>query len=224
VLLKQEIEMKKTLISALFVISASTFGTVHAMPMELVNNGEFELPNLGSGWSAVPQANVPGWSSSTGYLEIWSAAANYNGQPLNGSDGLFHGQSHEITYNSAVEYSIQAISLLSDGRIDFSFDTWERFANGLSYSLEGSLSGLLVSSNHSYNNTNDWEAVEHLDLSVLAGETLTMKFQSIGGGSAGAHIDQVSMMFSAVPEPSILTLFGVGLAGLGFARRRKLQA
>lgn len=41
---------------------------------------------------------------------------------------------------------------------------------------------------------------------------------------AGAALDNIQMATSTVPEPSILALMGVGLAGFGFARLRKLKA
>jgi len=70
----------------------------------------------------------------------------------------------------------------------------------------------LASNNYLFT-TNNWELIEHLDLSVSSGETLSLSFQSINGGGSGAHIDQVSLSYEAVPEPSILALFGAGILG-----------
>lgn len=47
--------------------------------------------------------------------------------------------------------------------------------------------------------------------------------QFAGGGSlpGGARLDSWAIRFNTVPEPGTLALFGVGLAGLGFVRRRR---
>ena len=41
-----------------------------------------------------------------------------------------------------------------------------------------------------------------------------------GGGGGGAGYRTYSANVTAVPEPSIIALFGLGLFGIGFARRR----
>jgi len=48
--------------------------------------------------------------------------------------------------------------------------------------------------------------------------------QSNGGGFLFAAVDDVILNFSEVPEPATLALFGIGLAGLGFARKKKKSA
>ena len=42
-----------------------------------------------------------------------------------------------------------------------------------------------------------------------------------GGGGHSLHIQNASLSISSVPEPSVLALMGLGIAGLGFAARRK---
>ncbi len=53
-----------------------------------------------------------------------------------------------------------------------------------------------------------------------AGEVLDV---SLAVNQAGITLDNIRG-FNVVPEPATLTLFGLGLAGLGFARRRKQKA
>jgi len=52
----------------------------------------------------------------------------------------------------------------------------------------------------------------------------TLKFVATNNGGPGAFRVNASGSATAVPEPSILALMGLGLAGLGFARRRRTQA
>jgi hypothetical protein len=46
---------------------------------------------------------------------------------------------------------------------------------------------------------------------------------TLPGASGSFNFGAANFKYSAVPEPSILALFGAGLLGLGFVRRRKLR-
>ncbi len=209
------------------MILAFYLSTANAAKMELVINGEFEDANVNSnGWSAV--SNLNGWSSSVGRSEIWGENFSPNNQPLYGSDGLAHGKSHELTWTSTNEKTTQNIFVENNGLIDFSFDSWRRFSHAINYSLIGSLSGELAIGTHFFT-SNHWEKLGFYGLAVSAGETLSLEFSAIGGGGAGAHIDQVSILHTtieqnlqaSVPEPTTLMMLIFSVAGLGFSSRLK---
>jgi hypothetical protein len=206
--------------------------SVQAAPVELVTNGEFETPGVATnGWNWFANGSVPGWTSSVSRFEIWGATYNpENNLPGLGSDGLAHGQHHELTYGTDTEFTTQAGVVSANGTVDFSFDGWRRDALGIVWSLTGSISGVLASGTLSLNDDN-WHAVSANNLMVTGGETLTMRFQSTGvqapgqtacggGTGCGAHIDQVSLLFT-VPEPMSLAMVGTGLLGLALSRRRR---
>lgn len=51
--------------------------------------------------------------------------------------------------------------------------------------------------------------------------TVTDNHFVLGSGLGGDRVGMGELQFNAVPEPGTLALFGLGLAGLGFARRRR---
>jgi hypothetical protein len=196
--------------------------SAQAVPTELINNGEFENPDIGGSPYSI-EASVPSWFNSSGSMELWSQGAF--GSPINGTDGAVTGQHHEIP-NSAewnVTHTTDPVAA-AIGIVDLSFDAWKRDATGIAYTILGAGTRVLVDDEY-YFTGNGWEAVTATGLAVTAGEALTLNFRSIGGGSSGAHIDQVSLLYTPdvvdVPEPAIIALFGLGLVGMVFARRRQ---
>jgi hypothetical protein len=63
-------------------------------------------------------------------------------------------------------------------------------------------------------------------LSAGGAHTVTYQWQASGIFNAGISIDDLffTAEIGSVPEPATLTLFGLGLLGLGAARRRKKRA
>ncbi len=223
--LKSGINLFATVLTLVFYSSLTNAATI-----ELVKNGEFENANVSSnGWAAI--SNLNGWSSSVGYSEVWGENASYNNQPEKGSDGLAHGKSHELTWTSTNEKTTQNVFIENNGLIDFSFDSWRRYSQGINYSLIGSLSGDLAVGAHFFT-SNLWEKLGFYDLAVLAGETLSLEFSAIGGGGSGAHIDQVSILHTSiepqlqvtsVPEPMTFILLILGFFCFIFSNQRKIK-
>lgn len=55
---------------------------------------------------------------------------------------------------------------------------------------------------------------------VVGANTLDFLIQN-GGGPTGVRVDQIMGMYDVISEPGTLALLGLGLIGLGVARRRK---
>ncbi len=206
---------------------AAAAASAAAPPVQLVVNGEFEtLINASvasNNWTTVVNGSLPGWTGSSGRLEIWGE--NFiNTAP--GTDGQAHGKNLELTHLSPSEYVTQSVSIEKAGSVDFSFDAWRRSGTGVLWSITGT-NGL--NSGGTLNLAdNNWHALPTTHFDVTANDVLTLRFQSIGGGSMGSHIDQVSMLFTEqannVSEPASLGLLFAGLGMVGFvARRRKQQ-
>jgi len=187
-----------------------------AVPIDLVVNGEFEPPPTGF-WIGADSA-VAGWSNSSGSFEIFSQG--FASSPPIGSDGLPTGQHCEITVYDESEIVSQVVTVPDDYVFaDFSFDMWPRFGSGVDFSLVGTASGTILSDSVT-GPGNAWTLYSASGLPIIPGEAITLSFQSIGGGGAGAHIDAVSMV-AYTPEPSTLGLSILGILALARRRRRK---
>lgn len=187
--------------------------------INLVQNGEFEDTSGQDPRTWAPVKGVPNWNSSEGRVEIWAESFQW-GKDL-GSDGLATGQHAEITWNTDkasiwTEFVIPETFAYGSTAL-FSFDYQNRKSSGI-------LANVLVNGSSvaraSGSSAGSWSAM-NLDVTGLsAGDNVRLLFQSDGGGSSGGHIDQVEFNV-AVPIPGTVALLGLGLAGVGFSRRKK---
>jgi hypothetical protein len=63
-----------------------------------------------------------------------------------------------------------------------------------------------------------WTTIEHFF--IANAPTSTISFTSTVPGAEGVALDAITV---TVPEPGVLALLGLGLAGIGFSRRRRLR-
>lgn len=209
-------------VAALFAIVSS--GAAQAMPVNLIANGEFDSPVSVGSFTIFPTNGVPGWSTTGTGIELWQQG--FLGSPTTGSDGLATGQSLELNANSGNDSIFQLFTVpleINSNSAVLSFDAWPRGAAQGTVSLVGSVSGTILAPAAIAMNGSLWTP-NLFNVTVTAGETITLYFQALGGNSSvSPHVDQVAFMVD-VPEPGALALLVAGLMGLLMIRRRNRSA
>jgi hypothetical protein len=182
----------------------------------LLENGSFEqaltLNQDGGGWGYFDPSDVDGWSSDTNDIEIWNSGYN----DVDAQDGTRFAE-----LNAHPNTTGNAFTLFQD------FDTVANENYHLTFAYRARVG------QESFNVT-----VADLDMDIInfdtgvwtlfsgmftaSSESTRLMFTSINPDTEtlGNFLDNVSVV-AKVPEPGTLALLGLGLAGLGIARRRK---
>ena len=136
-----------------------------------------------------------------------------------------NGDELKYNYTSPGNYGVQlqdyrfSTVAVKDGELNLELD-WSSFASWYMaytrmYLFDDSGSVLLSS--------NNWASHEKLTATVNlhAGETWGFRFEAGNYDATGMVSGTLGVTASAVPEPGMLALFGIGLAAMAGLRRRK---
>jgi hypothetical protein len=196
--------------SGFLTLSALLFLT-SPVQASLILNGSFEDPDIPTGTFAI-LGSIPGWSTTFGPgIEIQDHVA---GSPYDldqfveldsfSNSGMMQAAIATVpgmTYVVSFAYSPRPGRSAADNGIEVLFD--------------GALLVGLAESGIGLPDTN-WSL--HNFLVTATGATSSLEFRAVGDSTSfGGYLDAVSV---TVPEPSVFILFGAGLGGALYRRRR----
>lgn len=110
---------------------------------------------------------------------------------------------------------------LGAGTYSLSFDISGNQRGGAADSFTLALGGFLNES-FSFAPSTPWQTITRT-FTVSGNSANSIIFNHAGGDNIGIMLDNVSLSKTDVPEPATLAMFGLGLIGLGFARRRQAR-
>ena len=201
----------KTLLSS--VLLAATAGSLSlAANANILVNGGFENPNINTGsWQYFSSSDVDGWNGSN--IEIWK---NYNNVSAFEGGQFAELNSHPGTGQAFTIF--QDFSTVQGQWYDVSFAYRARANNNEAFQVDLNGTSNIESWLIDDHTTSQWSTFSGSFLADSSLSSIACTTVVPSTGTVGNFIDDVQV--SAVSEPATLALLGLGLAGLGFTRRR----
>lgn len=206
-----------SLITRIAALGALGFSLVVATPASanLIVNGGFENPDVAAGsWQYFSSADVDGWNGDN--IEIWN---DLNGVTAYEGDQFAELNAHPYSGNTFGIY--QSFATTADQMYNLSFAYRARQSNDETFNVSISA----PNTNGAYMN---WLMDDHVvgewkvfsTTFVALSELTTLTFSTTNASTIGNFLDAVDVSVP-VPEPGTLGLLGLGVLGLGMARRRQ---
>jgi hypothetical protein len=229
-----------TLICSLILCAFSN--VVHAVPIELVTNGGFETGTFAN-WTVSNTGNggcgTNAWGVNSTGAHGCSGNVGSMPTPLAGSFAAYNTFDGPATTSYFISQLIN-VGSVSSASLSF-LDTvrWNSFGGSdlqrtVSIDLFDAANTTLLSNlfSQSHGNVNQGWLAKGGDvtaqLAAVSNQAVTLRVSTIipqpFTGPAGFGIDNISLLATPVPEPATLALISLGLAGLGFARQRRVNA
>jgi len=165
--------------------------------------------------NGTPQGTFGNWSVANGTVDVVSN----NTFSIFCAGGAGKCVDLDGTSNDAGDLISNFLFLPGDYTLTFDFSGNQR--NGTTDSMLVTMGSL--SETFSSNNDNFLTVVRNVTVGAGPGDNLT--FSHFGGDNTGLILDNVRVeSIDAIPEPATLALFGAGLVGVGFLRRRRKAA